>query len=92
MICEICKKAHYCDEHHITSRKYGGSNKPSNIATICPNCHRLVHKGLVILEGRFMSLPKGIILVWRKYNQESITGVKDPKVYIMSDENRNLPG
>ena len=83
MKCEVCTKFfESCDTHHIQSLSYGGSNKPFNKATLCPNCHRLVHKGLVILEGRFMS-SGGNILVWRTYKTKSITGVEDPKVYIM---------
>jgi hypothetical protein len=88
--CEICQKEYEsCDKHHITSKMYGGSNRPGNIAIICPNCHRLVHKGLVIIEGRFMSLPKGNIVAWHKHNEDSITGVKDPKVHIMKGKNGN---
>jgi len=83
MNCEICGKYfESLDEHHIVSKSKGGSNNKSNIAYICPNCHRLTHKGLIIIEGRFDSVPKGNILVWRKYTQPSVTGIKDPEVYI----------
>ena len=81
--CEICKKSFdFKDKHHITSKRYGGTNSSSNLAIICPNCHRLVHKGLVIIEGRFDS-DKGNILVWRTHTKPSITGVEDPKIHIM---------
>jgi len=81
--CEICKhKFESLDKHHIQSKSYGGTNHKSNIAYICPNCHRLTHKGKIIIEGRFTS-SNGYILVWRLFDKPSITGVKDPKVYIM---------
>jgi hypothetical protein len=82
MRCEICRKSYnLIDKHHIQSKCYGGSNHSSNIAYICPNCHRLTHKGKIIIEGRFDST-NGNILVWRLYNKPSITGMPDPKVYI----------
>lgn len=39
-----------CDIHHIVPRSSGGSNDHSNLAYICPNCHRLVHSGLIKSE------------------------------------------
>jgi hypothetical protein len=36
-----------CDIHHIIPRADGGSNDHSNLAYICPNCHRLVHSGII---------------------------------------------
>ena len=81
--CEICKKEYLTvDRHHIQSKIYGGSDHNWNIAEICQNCHRnFVHHGLIIIEGRFDST-RGSIIVWRKYNEDSITGVIDPKVWI----------
>lgn len=84
MNCEICKENTLLDEHHIQSKSFGGSNHKSNIANICPNCHRLVHKGLLIIEGRFDST-SGSLLIWRKYGDDSVTGVKDPDVFLSKD-------
>lgn len=82
MKCEICKKEVLSlDKHHIHSKSLGGKNNTRNIANICPNCHRLVHMGLIILEGQF-DTTHGQKLVWRKYGDESVTGLKDPPVYI----------
>lgn len=33
-----------CDIHHIKPRSKGGSDEPSNLAFLCPNHHRLVHR------------------------------------------------
>lgn len=61
--CEICKnKFNYLEKHHIKSVSKGGKNEKGNYAYICPNCHELVHRGEIILEGRFGST-KGTILV-----------------------------
>jgi len=83
MKCEICENCFVSiDKHHIQSKSKGGSDRPSNIAHICPNHHRMVHLGLLIIEGRFNST-NGDVLVWRKYTEKSITGTKDPDVYII---------
>ena len=38
-----------CDTHRIVPGKDGGMYTQDNIAILCPNCHRLVHKGLLKL-------------------------------------------
>jgi len=82
MICEICRlNMDSCDKHHIHSRTHGGSNDTFNKVSICPNCHRKVHTGEIILEGKF-STTGGIQLVWRNKGEVSKTGVKDPLVFI----------
>jgi len=80
--CEICNKNKLLETHHITSRSMGGNNKPYNLCQLCSNCHKLVHCGLIIIEGRF-DCTSGNRLVWRKINEESITGFKDPEIYII---------
>lgn len=83
MKCQICKKDKLTlDNHHIQSKKYGGKDLKYNIVEICPNCHRAVHLGLLIIEGWFGST-EGRTLVWRKLGQDSITGIKEPEVYII---------
>lgn len=32
-----------CDIHHIVPKAKGGSDYPTNLTYICPNCHRLAH-------------------------------------------------
>ena len=36
-----------CDVHHIKGRKDGGTDDYSNLTILCPNDHRLVHKGKI---------------------------------------------
>lgn len=35
------------DLHHIVEKKNGGTDDMSNLTYICPNCHRLVHSGII---------------------------------------------
>lgn len=86
--CEICNKNYpTLDNHHIQSRSKGGSNQKWNIAEICQNCHKSVHLGLIILEGRF-NTTNGNKLIWRKFNNESITGMTDPEVFLLPDSEK----
>ena len=85
MSCEICKDNFPVKErHHIHSRSLGGSDKKCNICDLCPNCHALVHAGEIVIEGKFGST-EGIILIWRKKEDQSITGLPDPPVFIFKE-------
>jgi hypothetical protein len=46
--CSLCgwNKAS-CDIHRIVNGKDGGKYIKENIIVLCPNCHRLVHRGLI---------------------------------------------
>ena len=79
--CEICKRKAYVDKHHIHSKTYGGINKQSNIAELCKYCHDLVHRGHIVLEGRFMT-SEGNVLIYHEHDNESITG-QEPACYII---------
>lgn len=84
--CEICNKQfESLDTHHIHSKCFGGSDKKCNLCRICPNCHRQVHIGKIIIEGRFSSTA-GSLLVWRLYDEESITNFPLPKCFIISEK------
>ena len=72
MECEICGKDKlFLEKHHIHSKSLGGSNKPYNITNICPDCHKLIHSGIIILEGKYNST-KGVVLVWRYFIDEPL--------------------
>ena len=81
--CEICELeiGYLIELHHIQSRSKGGSSLPFNIANICNGCHKKIHHGLIIVEGKFNS-NVGRIIVWRNWNDTSITGEKDPEVWL----------
>lgn len=79
--CEICNRPAYVDKHHIHSKTYGGPNNDSNIARLCKYCHDLVHRGNIILEGRFQTT-EGNVLIYHNKGEESVTGCA-PKCYIV---------
>lgn len=79
--CDICGELSYLDKHHIQSKSKCGTNEKYNLIRICPNCHRLIHVGDIIVEGKFMTT-SGIVLFWHKKDQESITNFK-PDCFIL---------
>ena len=83
--CEICNtKDILTDIHHIKSKSKEGENELYNKAELCPNCHRLVHQGKIIFEGRFLTTDCKLNeteLIWRVNNESSITNIIDPSVY-----------
>lgn len=82
MECEICKIEYdFLKNHHIQSKCYNGSDKEYNRVYICDKHHEMIHYGLIILEGWFGSM-NGRTLVWRKFNEKSITELEDPKVWL----------
>ncbi len=85
-ICEICKTLSYVDVHHIQSTSKNGLNTKNNKCDLCPTCHRLVHVGEIILEGRFLTSSCSVNeteLIWRNNDEKSITETKDPDVWII---------
>jgi predicted restriction endonuclease len=85
-ICDLCNKEITTDSHHIKSASKGGDNSLGNKCELCPNCHRLVHTGDIILEGKFLTTScKNISeyeLIFHARNDESVTGLKSPDVWI----------
>jgi len=80
-LCEICSETNIIlDEHHIVSVSEGGTNELSNKAHICPNCHRRVHMGMIILEGRFLTTD-GYKLLYHWENESNIIERINPAVY-----------
>lgn len=44
--------------HHIVFRSQGGTDDPSNLVTVCWQCHNLIHAGklsiaLVLFNGKY---------------------------------------
>ena len=70
--CEICKEVNYLEKHHIQSKCFEGSDNNFNICYICSNCHEKVHRGDIIIEGKFLTL-KGYKVIYRNYNELAIT-------------------
>ncbi len=84
--CDICKNLFLsCDTHHIISKSKDGPNDAWNKTNLCPNCHRLVHIGEIIIEGKFLTT-NGFKVVWRNKHEESITNVSDPIIHQIWDK------
>ena len=79
MICEICSIKIIINEHHIQSLSKKGNNKKWNKINICPNCHRLIHIGEIIIEGKFLTTD-GYKILWHYKDNKSIT-TESPEVF-----------
>lgn len=55
-----------CDIHHIVPKAKGGNDSHSNLTYICPNCHRLAHKGKIAVED-LKTLEEVLKDNWKKY-------------------------
>ena len=81
--CPICNNQEILVEHHINGRDIPNPNHKSNLAYICSNCHLKVHKGLILIEGWFMTT-NGRELFWHNKNEKCFTGtISSP--YIIPD-------
>lgn len=43
--CCACGQKYFCDIHHITPQREGGTIDPSNLVVLCPSCHRYAERG-----------------------------------------------
>lgn len=80
--CEICGKIEFQEKHHIKSKSFGGSNDRYNIAYLCGNCHTSVHRGEIILEGKFQTTAGFKLIYHRKNEAPIITGQELPNVFL----------
>ena len=47
--CQICGSTDHTEGHHIIDFSYGGAADTDNIITLCHECHKSVHDGLIDL-------------------------------------------
>jgi len=61
--CQICKEDDYnlLDAHRIKPGAEGGIYSDNNTTTLCCKCHRKVHSGQIVIEGKYQST-KGMVL------------------------------
>jgi len=61
-VCEVCGETTPCllNVHHIIPRSIGGDDTMENKITVCVNCHRMIHRGKILLlkKGK---LKKGVV-------------------------------
>lgn len=51
--CMICDWVGPCDVHRIIEGSEGGKYVFGNMLSVCPNCHRLHHRGIMIICSDF---------------------------------------
>lgn len=50
--CELCSYALSIDTHHIIPKYQGGKHETDNLMVVCPNCHSLITRKVIKLNGR----------------------------------------
>ena len=55
--CELCGYNMAIDTHHILPKHEGGPHEIENLMVVCPNCHSLITRKLLILKNR-SEIPK----------------------------------
>lgn len=71
--CDICKAKAFLEIHHINGREIPDAERLYNLCSICPNCHKAIHFGSIIIE-KWASGFDGDILLWHKKGEESLSG------------------
>ncbi|MBM3205303.1 hypothetical protein FJZ41_00425 [Candidatus Shapirobacteria bacterium] len=59
--CELCGYKLTIDAHHIIPKKEKGKHEVDNLIVLCPNCHALISRKILILKNR-----KSILYVRKK--------------------------
>lgn len=80
LACAVCGwDEDSCDIHHIIGRAVGGTNNVSNLACICPNCHRKAHSRKISVEYLLSVSMKDFD--WKKfYRQSRVRKVNDDQI------------
>ena len=65
--CSICgwNKCN-CDMHHIRDKHIENPNTHDNLTYVCPNCHRMIHRGQISVES-IQTLDKLLPSNWTDY-------------------------
>lgn len=56
-VCELCGYRISVETHHVIPKHQGGPHETDNLIVICPNCHSLITKRIIILNNR-KDIPK----------------------------------
>jgi len=59
--CSLCGWVGPCDIHRIVFGCDGGQYRRGNMMEICPNCHRLIHSGLLCVGRGHPENPEPLI-------------------------------
>jgi predicted restriction endonuclease len=50
--CELCGYKLTIDTHHIIPKKENGKHEVDNLIVLCPNCHALITREILVLKNR----------------------------------------
>lgn len=55
--CQLCGESNYdvLDVHRIVPATEGGKYRKHNTLCICCHCHRRIHAGEIVIEGKYKS-------------------------------------
>lgn len=55
--CHFCLENNYSllDVHRIKPGAEGGKYTKGNTITVCSNCHRKIHSGIIKIEGKYLT-------------------------------------
>jgi len=63
--CRACGQQHGLEVHHVVMRSLGGKHEPSNLISLCADCHKSVHGHVLILRWTDPAQPaKTLRLEW----------------------------
>jgi hypothetical protein len=68
--CYFCPVNEVLDAHRILPGEKGGKYTRQNTVTICPNCHRKCHTGIIKILGRHYTTAGTYIMHWIEDGQE----------------------
>ncbi|MCC6679676.1 MAG: HNH endonuclease [Phycisphaeraceae bacterium] len=66
-----CRTILALDTHHIWEVSAGGGNDPSNLISLCPNCHALYHRGTIKAESIYVWKAM-LVAITRAFDGEAI--------------------
>lgn len=70
--CCICEENQCLDVHRLTPGKDGGKYVEGNCVTICPNCHRKCHSGIIKIVGKYYCTSGRYIIKYIENEEEKM--------------------
>ena len=64
--CYFCNRQDILEKHHIIPKSMGGKNDIENILSLCPNCHRILHKSMkltLVSNNKLVTYDEGKITI-----------------------------
>lgn len=66
-----CRSILALELHHLHEVSRGGGNDPTNLIALCPNCHALVHNGIVSQESVY-AYKAMLVAISRAYDLDAV--------------------